>query len=83
MNVKWLTLENSTGERTLKQHAFIHKVKKRQYTREEYDGNVALCCRSFASEDGEVASSFESLDSEEMNPEKACKICMKTLKQSN
>lgn len=81
MKVKWLTLENSTGERVLKQHAYIPKTKKTPWTLEEYEGNTSLCSKAFASDDGEIASSFDDLESEPLDESIACKICMRKIKR--
>ena len=83
MTVKWLTLENSTGERSLKQHAYKHKVRKRPWTHEEYNGNKALCSKVFASDDGEVALSFDELESEPLSTVNACKTCMRIVNKFN
>jgi hypothetical protein len=65
--VKWLTLENAEGTRTLAQHAY--KAKD--------DGNKALCCGAFASDDGEYPLPFAELSSELLNEKTCCKKCLK------
>lgn len=42
MKIKWFTPDSYDGERTLSQHAFVHKERK-TYLGEKYDGNISLC----------------------------------------
>lgn len=75
--IKWVTLDNANGEKSLKQHAFIAKVKKDKWTREDYLGNISLCKRVYASgwRDEERAQDFNELDNEPVS-NNACKICL-------
>ena len=74
-NIKWFTPDSEDGERTLKQHAFIHKIRKAKYTREEYNGNISLCGRIAISEDGERSCDWVAIEAEMHSPLKACKLC--------
>lgn len=74
--VKWLTLENETGEHSLRQHAFKPTESVRRYTNEAYTGNISLCGLVFADDgsgDGEVGD-WDKLDSE-ITHAQCCKIC--------
>jgi hypothetical protein len=85
VKIKWLSLENSDASRSLKQHAFKPYVAKEQFTGDPYNGNKSLCSKFWASEDGEHSDDWETLESEPLNQDKACKICVsvasKTKKQ--
>ena len=76
---KCLTLDNSTGELSLKQHIFKHSERKTKWTREIYNGNISLCGKVFASSDGETADSFASLENEPFNDDNCCKLCLRIL----
>lgn len=78
--IKMLTLDNICGTGSVKQHAFIPKVYKDKYTDEMHVGNVAMCGKSMASDDGEKASLFVELEDEPLNPDKVCKKCLAKLK---
>lgn len=74
--VKWMTLDNADATRTLKQHAFVAKIRVRKYTLEKYDGNSALCRNRFVSEDGETAQNFNELQGEPLRITECCKRCL-------
>jgi hypothetical protein len=73
--MKWLTLKSINGEKSIKQHAFIAKTKNNYYTG-EYSGNISLCGKVVASEDGEEIS-YNKIVSETINKNNACKRCLK------
>jgi hypothetical protein len=79
IKIKWFTPESEDGERTLKQHAYISHIKKVKYTDEKYEGNKAICNRSFISDDGEKAIAFNNIETENFNPSKACKRCLQII----
>lgn len=74
--IKWYSAESEDGERTLKQHSYINHTQRIKYTHEKYEGNKALCSRSFISDDGEKGVSFNDIEHENFNPSKACKKCL-------
>jgi len=78
-NYKCLTLANHDDSKTLKQHIFIPKICKTPIIREEYKGNISLCGKFWASDDGELASDWKQLENERLNDENICKICFKKL----
>lgn len=65
--VKWISLENEDATATLKQHGYFPT---------EDGGNKALCSQTFASNDGETPSSWDSLMWETRHSQ-ACKKCLK------
>lgn len=76
MKVKWITLENSDGTASLKQHGFIAaELGRRRYTDVPYIGNVSLCGRVRADNGNEEEAVFSSLIGEIQHPE-ACKKCL-------
>lgn len=75
--LKWLQVSNADDTATLKQHAYVHKVCKVQYTGEKYNGNISLCGRSSVINEDELRISIEELDSEPLNESGACKLCLK------
>jgi hypothetical protein len=79
--IKWLTLENSEGTRTLKQHGFIPKVCKERWTGDPYDGNISLCRKVWSSEDGEYAQDWSTIDGENIKESHCCKTCLKESKK--
>jgi hypothetical protein len=80
--MKWLTLENADATATGKQHAYIHKVCMTPYIREKYDGNISLCGRSCCINEDELRVSYNDLESEPLNESKACKLCLKIMKET-
>ena len=54
-------------------------IKKVKYTDEKYEGNKAICNRSFISDDGEKAIAFNNIETENFNPSKACKRCLQII----
>lgn len=78
--IKWLTLANAEDTATLKQHAFIEKVRLTPIIREEYSGNKMLCSRGGCSSDGDSYDHFDLLEDEGFNEAKACKTCIKISK---
>lgn len=78
--MKWLRLENAEATATLKQHAYIHKVCKIPYTREDYDGNISLCGRSSCVNENELRVSYNDLEDEPLDKSNVCKICLKKAK---
>jgi len=81
--VKWLTLENETGTKTLSQHGFIDAKRKEPIILEEYNGNKALCSNVFASDDGYKALPFVRLVGETLNEQTCCKKCLKIYNTSH
>lgn len=77
IEVKFLTLDNYTGESTLKQHAFKYKQRKRAYTRELYDGNISLCGKIMAGNENEEALSMAEIENEIVDQANCCKTCYK------
>jgi len=77
-NVVWETLENFNATNLLAQHAFISS-KRGAYYEDKYDGNKSLCGK-IGAHDGYKFISLEDFDGEELNEEKACKTCLKILK---
>lgn len=76
IKIKWFTPDSEDGERSLKQHAYTHNIQRIRYTHDKYEGNKALCCRSFVSNDGERGIAFSDIEHENFNPSKACKKCL-------
>lgn len=72
--IVWSTLDNSTGEKSLKQHAFKPHVWKNQFY-EEYEGNKSLCSKIGASDDGETYMKIDQIDNEPISPN-VCKKCL-------
>lgn len=73
---KWITLENTDGTATLKQHAFIPKVCHQKYTGEEYVGNVSLCGKVFADDGtGDEQVGMWVLLKGEARVNSCCKVC--------
>lgn len=75
--LKWLQLDNAFDTATLKQHAFIPKIRKRRFTHEEYIGNISLCGRIVCGNEDEEIERFDLIESEPLNTVKACKTCLK------
>lgn len=75
MNVKWITLDNSEGTATLKQHAVIPVMCQERYLDKKYPGNKILCNKLFASEDGETAQDWDTIENEPLG-ENVCKKCL-------
>lgn len=78
-NHKWVTLDNETGDRTLKQHCFVPVYLKRKYTGEEYTGNISLCGKSRVGNENAEIELFSNVDSENQS-ETCCKKCQKIFK---
>jgi hypothetical protein len=85
MEIKWVTLDNETGEKTLKQHGFIAKERKRKYTGEIYTANVSLC-RAFGglrlyvvNENAEIEE-WDKVEGE-LRDVNRCKLCAKIFSQ--
>jgi hypothetical protein len=82
MQVKWLTLENETAERVLKQHGMVSRICKDKFTGDPYAGNVSLCKKIAASEDGERSMPWIRIeDAEPLDKTKACKKCVKSFER--
>lgn len=75
--MKWLRLENAEATATLKQHAYIPHVCKAPWTHEKYDGNISLCGRSSCINEDELRTAYDEMESEPLDENKACKICLK------
>ena len=78
--IKLLTLDNSEGTHTCKQHAFIPNIFKDKWTGETYTGNVAMCSKHWASDDGEHPTQWKDLEEEKYNPTKCCRKCFLKLR---
>jgi hypothetical protein len=78
--IKLIRLDNSEGTATCKQHAFIPKMFTDKWTNETYKGNVSMCSKSFASDDGEHPTKWDDLEHEEYIPEKCCRKCFLKLR---
>lgn len=80
--IKWVTLDNMTGESTLRQHAFKDKKRKKPYTLEEYTGNVSLCGRVVVgSEEDESIEEWSKITTELISVD-CCKSCEKIYKRT-
>lgn len=83
-SVKWMTLENETAERVLKQHGVIPRNFKDKYTGAPYPGNVSLCKKIAVSEDGERSMPWVRIeDAEPLNRERVCKTCLRIFEKDN
>jgi hypothetical protein len=76
LGVKWLTLENETGERLLKQHGLVSRICKDKYTGDPYPANISLCGKLAASEGEERSMPWIRLESEPLKRDVACKRCL-------
>lgn len=74
--VKWMALDSVDGERSLRTHGFIPKVRKRKYTDEEYVGNVSLCGRVVCGNENEEIEAFENIVNEGYLLKTVCKKCL-------
>lgn len=74
--IKWVTPESADGERTLKQHAFVHHVRSSPYIGEPYNGNRALCNKGGIMNEREEYEPIDKITSEDQ-VEDCCKICRK------
>lgn len=75
--VKWLTLDSMDGERSIKQHAFVHRTKTEFYTGIDYSGNTSLCGKIVATKEGPEELTIEEIESEPLDENNVCKICLK------
>lgn len=73
--VKWLTLDSMDGERSIKQHAFIAKIKTAPYSC-DYSGNISLCGKIVATREGPEELAIEEIDSEPLDESNVCKTCL-------
>lgn len=73
-DVRWFTPESADGERTLKQHAFVHHVRRTPYINEPYNGNKALCSNGGIMNESEEYDTIEKIESEPQSDD-CCKIC--------
>lgn len=81
MKVKWVTADSADGERTLKQHAVFAAIRDREWTREEYPGNRALCNHSAGiTNENEEFEDFDKIDGEPQK-EKCCAVCARIAKK--
>jgi len=82
MKIVWATLDNSTGEKTLKQHAFIDVKRTAPFLGTKYNGSKSLCSKYGISDDDETFISVLDFESESMK-DNACKRCIKIAKNIN
>jgi len=74
--IVWSTADNSTGTKTLAQHAYKAKMRGKYYG-EPYEGNVTLCGQFGIMNEDEKFMKVSEIDSEHHNKQKACKTCTK------
>lgn len=80
--MKWLTLESSDATATLKQHCYIPFERSTYIIGEKYQGNKALCSIGGCSSDGDTFDHYDTLESESLNVDRACKTCLKIYKSN-
>lgn len=73
-DVKWFTPESADGERTLKQHAFVHHIRSYPYIGVPYNGNKALCSKGGIMNECEEYYTIDKIESEAQK-DNCCKIC--------
>lgn len=74
--VKWMALDSADGERSLRTHGFIPIVRKREYTDEEYIGNISLCGRVVCGNENEEIEDFANIENEGYLLKNVCKKCL-------
>jgi hypothetical protein len=74
--IKWMALDSADGQRSLRTHGFIPKVRKRKYTGEEYIGNISLCGKVVVGNEDEQIEVFENIDNEGYLNKNVCHTCL-------
>lgn len=82
-SIKWFAPDSEDGERSLRQHAFVHKVCKTAWIREEYNGNISLCKGGSLNDGEEKNTAFVDIEGEQFDESKACKKCLKIYNDLN
>lgn len=76
--IKWMTLVNSDGTATLRQHGFIENgFRNRRYSNELYLSNISLCGKVWVGNGNEENEDFAKLTDAEIMKDSACKICQR------
>lgn len=75
---KWVTSDNETGDKSLKQHFYIEHDRTDPITRQLYKGNKCLCSKGGLSDDGEVFLSMSEI-TEEAQKYNCCGRCRNVL----
>lgn len=73
--IKFATLENESGIKALKQHAYIEAQRGAWYS-EKYQGNKQLCGKGGV-HDGDKFVSIEEINDEGIYEKGICKKCLK------
>lgn len=79
-NVKWVTLDNATGESTLRQHGFKPKTRRSRFSNGEYLSNVSLCGKIVVGNEDEEIEHWELIVGE-IKSDSCCKTCDRIFKK--